>query len=201
MRLRRCLAMSLLALGLVLSARADHGKEQAVTHALKGWALAPFTLIDHHGRKFTHDQLLGRWTFVVFGDTRACPGQPCGAALTALAGLSQRIARTEVMQTTQVLFISLDPQHDTPARLRVYLGSFARPVLGVTGAPDALRSLTDDMGSGREMTVAGTPGASPHYRGSVFLIGPDASIRAEYLPPLDMPRLTSAYMRTRISRR
>lgn len=202
MTLRSRLAVSMLAIGLALPALANHGEHQAVSYELKGWALAPFALTDQHGRKFTQDKLLSRWTFVVLGDTTNCPRQPCGAALTVLAGLSQRIARTEVMKTTQILFISLDSQRDTPTRLREYLSGFGNHVVGATAAPKILQGLIDDLGVGSGvMMPVGTGDAAPPYRGTVFLIGPDATIRAEYLPPLDMLRLTSAYLRTRISGR
>lgn len=176
-------------IGFVLPALARHGTHQAVNHDLDGWAVAPFTLTDQHGRAFTEAHLRGRWTFVLFGDTSGCATQ-CGAALAALAALYQRIERADAMKTTQVVFISLDPKRDTPARLREYLAAYDTRFIGATGAPEALRRLADDL-------RAGTDGATQHNHGSLLLTGPDATIRAEYLPPLDVLRLTASYMRMR----
>jgi protein SCO1/2 len=189
------LTTSLLAIVLALPALADHAPRQAAAHQLDGWALAPFTLTDQNGRDFTQEHLHGRWTFVLFGDNTTCPQQPCGAALTALVGLSQRIAPTDVMKTTQVLFVSLDPQRDTPTRLRRYLARFDTRFVGTTGTPATLQQLADDLGAAP--APAGIQGAPRPYSGSLLLIGPDATIRAEYLPPLDVLRLTAAYLRTR----
>jgi protein SCO1 len=172
--------------GLALPALAHHAAQQAASRDLDGWPVGPFTLTDHDGRDFTDERLRGRWTFVLFGDTSSC-AQPCGAALDALAGLCRRIAGTEAMKTTQILFVSLEPQHDTPARLREYLAAFDSRFIGATAAPAIVQRLADDLGGG----------AAPRDRGSLLLLGPDATVRAEYRPPLDMLLLTSAYLRTR----
>ncbi len=197
--MRRRLAASLCVIGLALPALAHHDTRQPGSHALDGWAVASFTLTDHNGREFTQDHLRGRWTFVLFGDTTAC-AQPCEAALAVLAGLTQRIARADAMKTTQIVFISLDPERDTPARLREYLAPFDPRFVGATAAPATVRSVADDMGATAAAAPAGTHGASPRYRGSLLLIGPDATIRAEYLPPLDVQRLTASYLRARHGR-
>ena len=189
---RRCFAAALLALFLALPAFANHHARQAARHGLDGWELAAFMLTDQHGRAFTRESLQGRWTFVLFGDSRACASQPCGAALAALAGVCQRIAPADAMKTTQILFISLAPHSDTPERLRRYLAGFDPRFVGVTGTPQELRRVADDMGG------IGMQGSG--YSASLLLIGPDATIRAEYLPPFDVPRLTAAYLRARRGR-
>lgn len=187
--MRRRLAVSMCVIGFALPALARHGTQQAVSHDLDGWAVAPFTLTDQYGRAFTEAHLRGRWTFVLFGDTSDCATQ-CGAALATLAALCQRIERADAMKTTQVVFISLDPKRDTSVRLRQYLSAYDTRFIGATGTPEALRQLADDM-------RAGADGATQHNHGSLLLVGPDATIRAEYPPPLDVLRLTASYMRMR----
>ena len=189
--MRRRLAVSMCVIGFALPALARHGTQQAVNHDLDGWAVAPFTLTDQHGRAFTEAHLRGRWTFVLFGNTSDCATQ-CGAALAALAALCQRIERADAMKTTQVVFISLDPKRGTSARLRQYLSAYDTRFIGATGTPEALRQVADDMRAG-----TGTDGATQHNDVSLLLVGPDATIRAEYLPPLDVLRLTASYMRMR----
>lgn len=181
--MRRRLAALALTASFALPAQANHAVQQAVRKDLDGWAVAAFTLSDQERREFTRDRLHGRWTFVLFGDATRC-GQPCGDALAAVAGLCLRIAPADAMKTTQVLFISLDPRRDTPARLRQYLAAYDSRFIGATGTPVVLQQLADDLGIGAA-------------RGSLLLVGPDATIRAEYLPPFDVPRLTAAYLRAR----
>ena len=181
-RRKACIALA----GLALAARAHHVPRQSARHALDGWPVS-LALTDHEGRPFTEERLRGRWTFLLFGDTTRC-GPRCGDALAAVAALCLRIAPALAVKTTQLLFVSLDPRTDTPARLRQYLAMFDARFVGATGTPAALQALVHDLGE----EIAGAP-----YRGSLLLAGPDAIVRAEYLPPFDVPRLTAAYLRER----
>jgi protein SCO1 len=192
--MRRWIAPLVCSLVLGVPALAHHGKEQHANRGSERWPVDAFSLTDQRGQAFTQDHLQGRWTFVLFGDTRC--GEPCSAALTALTGMLQRIARTEAVKTTQVVFVSLDPQRDTAQRLGRYLAEFDSRLVGGTGSPATLRRLADDLGVGGQ--VAGSaPDATPSYRGSLVLIGPDATVRVEYLPPFDVLLLTADYLKTR----
>ena len=110
------------ALGLAAPTLAHHARVQRADRSLKGWPIEPFTLTDHHGKPFSQANLRGQWTFVLFGDTRCA--EPCTAALSALAGLCKRIERADALKTTQIVFVSVDPEHDTPQRLRDYLAPY-----------------------------------------------------------------------------
>ena len=178
--MRRLLRASLLVavVCLAMPALGHHAEAQRFSRELDGWAVASFTLTDQHGQALTEQRLRGNWTFMLFGDTTGC-AQRCDAALSALAGLSKRIERADVMQTTQVVFISLDPQRDTPARLRDYLASFDPRFVGGTGAPSMLHRLADELSVKATPTSAGVRAAPPDGRGSLLLVGPDATIRAE----------------------
>lgn len=163
---------------------AHHGNTQGVNREAAGWPVASFSLIDHEGRPFTERHLRGRWTFVLFGDTRC--GARCDAPLAALAAMHRRIAGSDAIRTTQVLFVSLDPERDSPEMLRRHVASFDARFVAATGPRAALERLID------ELDVAG--------RGALALIGPDAVLRTELLPPYDPLLLTSEYMRTRSRR-
>ncbi len=104
--------------------------------------------------------------------------------------LYRRIAPTEALKTTQVLFVSLDPQRDTPTRLRTYLAPFDTRFLGGTATPAALGHLADDIHGGR-------PASGEGKAGSLVLVGPDGTVRAEFLPPFDVELLTAEYLKTR----
>jgi protein SCO1/2 len=173
---------------------------QRKSPALEGWPIEPFGLVDHHGRKLTESGLRGRWTFVLFGDTRC--GAPCTSALTALSGLSKRIERSDAILTTQVVFVSLDPAHDNRARLRQFLAPYEKEFIGATGSRQTLKRLADEMGAAADFSAqqASTAASRPGYRGTLVLIGPDGLIRAEYLPPFDVKRLTADFLKTRARR-
>ncbi len=190
----------LLAAGPILPALAHHGGEsQRVNLASQGWPVDSFTLVDQYDKAFTQERLQGQWTLVLFGDTHCA--QPCTAALSALVAMDQRIARAEAIKTTQVLFVSLDPERDTPEILRRYLASFDERFIGVSGSWQTLKRLTEDLGvSLRDPVQPASRVDNTSYVGSLLLIGPDGVVRAELLPPFDALLLTAEYLKTRARR-
>ncbi len=157
-----------------------------------GWPVPDFSLVDQNGDALTRQRLYGQWSFVVFGDT-ACAG-PCATALGALTALRQRIAGTRVVQSTQIVFVSLDPVRDDAARLQAYVAPYDKEIVVGTGAPHALRTLADELGATQRI------GKSRGHDGSLVLVGPEGDVRAVYLPPYDVARLTADYMIKRARR-
>ena len=188
----RGLATAALAAALAAPVLADHAEPQQIDRALEGWMVGDFTLVDQHGNAFTQEYLKDRWTFLLLGDTRCT--DPCLAALSALAGMRQRIARTEIVKITQVLFVSLDPQRDSPERLRRYLAPYDSQFIGASGSRENLARLSEDLTP---------PDAQPGARtsaGSLWLVGPDRYVRGEFLPPYDALQMTARFLKTRIGR-
>lgn len=163
---------------------ADHESTQRVERTLEGWPIEAFALVDQHGAKFTNQRLLGRWTFVLVGDTRCA--QPCAGALSALQGLSKRIYRSDAILTTQVLFVSLDSRRDTPAALKQYLAPYDGHWIGATGPWHTLSRLIDDLAL-----------AGKSYGSSLALVGPQGFLHAVYAAPFDVPRLTAEFLKAR----
>ncbi len=186
-------ACALLLLGVALGAVAGHQRTQHTNRTAKGWPLAPFELRDHHGATLSQARLQGQWTFVVLGDTH-CEA-PCAEVLNTLVAVRKRIAGTEARKTMQVIFVSLDPARDTPQRLRAYLSAFDTSFIGGTGPAPVLRQLVDDLALARDNGQH-----AGDHRGALVLIGPDAVVRVEYLPPYDVKLLTADYLTTRARR-
>ena len=178
------MAVALFAAATLPPAFAYHGRTQGVNRESAGWPVTSFALVDHHGQPLTELHLAGRWTFVLFGDTRC--GARCDAALAALAAMNRRIARADAIRTTQVLFVSLEPERDTPELLRRHVASFDARFIGATGPRPSLKRLMDELD-----VSAG---------GALVLIGPDAVLRSELLPPYDPMLLTAEYLRARSRR-
>jgi protein SCO1/2 len=90
-----------------------------------------FTLVDQDGRMVTDAHFRGKWLLVYFGYTH-CP-DACPTALNDMAEALDRLdpARREKVQ---VLFITVDPQRDTPAVMKDYVGAFeGANIVGLTG--------------------------------------------------------------------
>lgn len=178
------MAAALFAAAILPPAFAYHGRTQGVNRESAGWPVASFSLVDHEGLPFTEIRLKGRWTFVLFGDI-GC-GARCSAPLAALAAMNRRIAGADAIRTTQVLFVSLDPERDAPDLLRRHVTSFDARFIGATGPRPSLQRLMDELD-----VSAG---------GALVLIGPDAVLRSELLPPYDPMLLTAEYLRARSRR-
>jgi protein SCO1/2 len=98
----------------------------------------PFAMVDQDGKPVDQTVLNGKWSAVFFGYT-FCP-DVCPGTLTTLAAAQQRMgAKGKALQT---VFVSIDPERDTPAQLKTYLESpaFPRPVIGLTGTAEQVKA-------------------------------------------------------------
>ena len=92
----------------------------------------PFTLVDQDGKTVTDADLKGKWQLIYFGYTHcpdACPTalNDISLALDKLGGKSKEVG---------AVFITVDPERDTPAVLKSYVASFDAPILALTGTPE-----------------------------------------------------------------
>ena len=97
----------------------------------------PFKLTDQNGKTITDQDLKGHPSLVFFGFTH-CP-EICP---TALADISQVIDTLgSDGDKVNALFVTVDPERDTPAVLKDYLSSFNPRLIGVGGDADALAAV------------------------------------------------------------
>jgi protein SCO1/2 len=94
----------------------------------------PFSLTDDTGRRVTDKDYRGRYMLVLFGFTSCpdiCPAglQLMSAALEKLGGKADRITP---------IFISVDPERDTPQKLALYVKNFHPRLVGLTGTPEEI---------------------------------------------------------------
>ena len=88
-----------------------------------------FELIDHNGKAFCGAALVGRPYAIFFGFTH-CP-DVCPTTLMAMSNALRRLGAAGDRLT--MLFVSVDPERDTPEQLRRYLSSFDARIIGLTG--------------------------------------------------------------------
>jgi cytochrome oxidase Cu insertion factor (SCO1/SenC/PrrC family) len=176
---------------------ATHTPEQALGQASAGWPIGDLALVDTDGNPFVTRDLHERWTLLAVADSRC--GERCDGTLSALSGMLRRIAGTRVLSTTQVVVVSLRAD-DAPADLGRLLAPYDPRLIGVTGRAEDLAGLADDLGIdiGSGAGPSFTPLGVENRIGSLWLIGPDGTIRAELLPPFDPLLLTAAYLKLRL---
>ncbi len=93
----------------------------------------PFRLIDGDGREVTERDFAGRHMLVYFGYT-FCP-DVCPTTLLNASGALEEIG-PERASKVRLVFISIDPERDTPEVVRDYAGHFYPGTVGLTGTPE-----------------------------------------------------------------
>ena len=94
----------------------------------------PFSLIDQDGRPVNELTYLGKPTVFYFGFTY-CP-EACPTTLGHLAVWMKALGSDA--NKLNVVFISIDPERDTPAKLKAYLSAYDPRFRGLTGSPEAV---------------------------------------------------------------
>jgi len=108
--------------------------QQVSGKALVGGA---FTLTDSSGKHVTDQDYRGKYTLVFFGFT-SCP-DICPAGLQLMSGALEKLGSKA--QRITPIFISVDPQRDTPEKLAAYVKNFDPRLVGLTGTPDEIAAV------------------------------------------------------------
>lgn len=108
------------------------GTAQSTGQALIG---GPFTLVDHEGETVTQRNFRGTHMLVFFGFTH-CP-DVCPTKLSHIASVMDRLG--PLAEEVTPVFISVDPERDTPERMADYVSNFDADIVGLTGTPEQVK--------------------------------------------------------------
>ncbi|MCF8150020.1 MAG: SCO family protein [Burkholderiaceae bacterium] len=184
------------------AAKSTNGKAAAPTpkhseEALPDGPLLPrYLLQDHNGRALTHEDFPGRFQLVSFGFT-SCP-DVCPTTLVAYKNILAALGKQA--ERLQPIFISVDPERDTPSMLREYTTAFDPRILGLTASPELVRHAADSFKVRYEKVRE--PGAAPdvytmdHSTG-MYLLGTDGRFLAKFAMTL-APKEAAARIRRQI---
>ena len=120
-----------------------------------GQALVPakeafdFRLMDQDGKPFRLSQMRGKLVLFSFGFTH-CPNV-CPTTLSDLAKIWRELPDPE-RKRVQVLFVSVDPQRDSPEVMRKYVPYFDESFIGLTGSPDQIAEAAKAYGAFYEIS-------------------------------------------------
>ena len=143
-----------------------------------------FELIDARGRPFTNADLTSAPTLVYFGFTR-CP-DVCPTTLVKLAQALKQAA----IGPLRVVFVTVDPERDTPAVVGLYAHAFDSSFQGVTGTSEAIRSVAKNFAVA--FNRVDLPGGDYTMDHSAVLFLVDArGIVAIFTPPFEAPALAA----------
>lgn len=100
---------------------------------------ADFELTDHQGMMQTDEDFAGRWMLVFFGFAN-CP-DVCPTTLAEVAAVMDALGSDAVQ--VQPLFISIDPERDTPQALAEFIPYFDADLIGLTGTADQIKRTSE----------------------------------------------------------
>lgn len=115
---------------------------QQVTSSPLGTIGGPFTLTGTDGKPFASSRLNGKPAAIFFGFTH-CP-DVCPTTLARLARLRRELGQGD--DALSIVFVSVDPERDTPAEVGNYMSLYDAPVIGLTGTPAQIEQVKKQFG-------------------------------------------------------
>lgn len=175
---------------LVLAACSDSGRQPDLDHLVPldpPREVADFELLDQHGRPFTAANLRDRWTLLFVGFTH-CP-DICPTTLGLLASVENKLSKGR--GSLQFVFVSADPERDTPSRLRAYVELFNADWTALSGPFDQLDRLLDSLQLAYVKVPLGNGDYTIDHSTALVLIDPAARMAGFYPAPLDPAKLVA----------
>ncbi len=140
-----------------------------------------FALTDENGQPFKLSDLRGKWILMAHGYTH-CP-DVCPLTLSRLRDVKQAIGPLD--DQLQVVFVTIDPERDTPDVMKQYLAhfdkNFPQKFKGLSGTPDEIATATKPYGvkyEKKDVNAAG--GYSMGHTAEVYLIDPQFNWRMTF---------------------
>lgn len=94
-----------------------------------------FTLVDQNGKSFSSERLKGKPTLIYFGYTY-CP-DVCPTSLLLMETAVEQLG-PDAAKKVNLVFITIDPERDTPDLIKGYVSNFGPTIVGLTGSPEQI---------------------------------------------------------------
>ena len=154
----------------------------------------PFELTDQTGHRRTDADFRGKLVVLYFGYTY-CP-DVCPTELQSISLALDKLGAAA--EAVQPLFITVDPERDTPARLADFVSSFHPRLIGLTGSLADIRKTAIAYRTFFVKNSTSTPGDySVDHTGFIYLVGKDGRYLG-FLPPGSTPDAIADAIRVRL---
>jgi protein SCO1/2 len=193
-------AATLLLLAGSAAVAADAGEpsaEELVQALLSGKEPAggPFDLVDHTGQRRTDADFRGKLVLIYFGFTH-CP-DACPTELLSISLALDKLG--DAADRVQPLFITVDPERDTPVVLADFVSSFHPRLIGLTGEPAAIKAVARSYKTYFARSADGrADNYSVDHTGFIYVVGPDGRYRS-FLPPQLAPEQIAEAIRLHLA--
>ncbi|MGH6895988.1 MAG: SCO family protein [Geminicoccaceae bacterium] len=143
-----------------------------------------FSLVDHTGKPVTEEDFAGKWQLVFFGFTY-CP-DVCPTTLNDIALVLEELG--DDADQVRPLFITVDPERDTPEVMAEYVANFDPRIVGLTGSPDQIKDATQAFRTYyAKAEQEGAPdGYTMDHSAFLYLMDPEGEY-ATHFSPSDEP--------------
>jgi cytochrome oxidase Cu insertion factor (SCO1/SenC/PrrC family) len=138
----------------------------------------PFSLTDHTGKRVTDRDFRGQTLLVFFGFT-FCP-DVCPSGLQVVAAALDKLGPKA--RDVTPLFITIDPDRDTPVQLATYVKSFHPRLVGLTGTPAEIEAAVKAYRVYAKKVVdpKSTAGYTMDHSTFIYVMGPDGAYRTHF---------------------
>jgi cytochrome oxidase Cu insertion factor (SCO1/SenC/PrrC family) len=138
-----------------------------------------YMLMDTSGHAITDRDFPGSFQLISFGYTY-CP-DICPTTLAEMSLIMKQLG--ELSKRLQPIFITVDPERDTPARLNQYTAFFHPRLIGLTGSPELIRRVADNFKVRYEKHYE--PGGDPEsysvdHSAGMYLLGQDGHFEVKF---------------------
>jgi cytochrome oxidase Cu insertion factor (SCO1/SenC/PrrC family) len=196
LRISLALACILFSAPVAANEAAEPSPTELIEGLLSGRAPVggPFQLTDQTGHRRTDADFRGKLVVLYFGYTY-CP-DVCPTELQSIALALDKLG--PAAESVQPLFITVDPERDTPARLADFVSSFHPRLIGLTGSVADIRKTAIAYRTFFVKNGASTPGDySVDHTGFIYLVGKDGRYLG-FLPPGSTPDAIADAIRARL---
>ena len=150
--------------------------------------LPDLTMTNQDDQPVVVSELKDKWTVLFFGYT-FCP-DICPTTLAQLRQIKSELPK-DVLANLRVVLISVDPNRDTPAQLKQYLGYFDKEFIGLTASVADIQKLANSVSIPFIPADTSKPNYTVDHSGNLALLGPDGTQRGFIRAPLNNQKLVA----------
>jgi cytochrome oxidase Cu insertion factor (SCO1/SenC/PrrC family) len=175
--------------------------------ALQSWLAAPqapqgealieseFSLVNHAGKPVTDEDFEGTWQLVFFGFT-SCP-DVCPTMLNDVSAVLMELGNDA--EKVAPLFISVDPERDTPQVMAEYVANFDPRIAGLTGSPEQIKEASQAFRAyyAKAKQEGGSDSYTMDHSAFLYLMDPEGEYASHFSPsdePVTIAKKVRAYL-------
>jgi protein SCO1/2 len=171
-------AIAIIGLGVLLLKHEQRAPTPPISTQTTMTLGGPFTLVGSDGQPFSSAKLAGEPYALFFGYTQ-CP-DVCPTTLARLVRLRRQLDKGDT--PFRIVFVSVDPQHDTPEEVGRYTELFGSPIIGLTGSPAQVDQVKKTFGIYSQKVDNGDGTYTVDHTATVMLFGKDGKFVSTIAP-------------------